>query len=80
MEGADACFGADRRSIALQPEAQGVGIIGEFWAMTTEGDGNYRTAAVPPEQEGAEVDMQFVTNWILLHGVGGTSYDTQASA
>jgi len=42
-----------------------VGIIGEFWAMTTEGDGNYKMQAFL-EQEGAEVDIQVVTQWILF--------------
>ncbi len=42
-----------------------VGIIGEFWAMTTEGDGNYKMPAFLQE-EGAEVDVQLVTNWVLF--------------
>lgn len=41
-----------------------VAIIGEFWAMTTEGDGNYKMQHFL-EQEGAEVEIQLVTNWIL---------------
>jgi predicted nucleotide-binding protein (sugar kinase/HSP70/actin superfamily) len=41
-----------------------VSIIGEFWAMTTEGDGNHRLQRFL-EQEGAEVDIQPVTAWIL---------------
>lgn len=41
-----------------------VSIIGEFWAMTTEGDGNYRLQRFL-EEEGAECDIQPVTNWIL---------------
>ena len=41
-----------------------VSVIGEFWAMTTEGDGNYHLQRFL-EQEGAEVDIQGVTNWIL---------------
>ena len=41
-----------------------VSIIGEFWAMTTEGDGNYGLQRFL-EQEGAEVDVQPVTNWLL---------------
>jgi predicted nucleotide-binding protein (sugar kinase/HSP70/actin superfamily) len=41
-----------------------VSVIGEFWAMTTEGDGNYRVQRFL-EQEGAEVDVQPVTNWLL---------------
>ncbi|GMV40126.1 MAG: hypothetical protein AMXMBFR64_18420 [Myxococcales bacterium] len=42
-----------------------VAIIGEFWAMTTEGDGNYRLQRFL-ESEGAEVDVQLVTAWILF--------------
>ncbi|MGB0600173.1 MAG: hypothetical protein ACPGLY_26145 [Rubripirellula sp.] len=39
-------------------------IIGEFWAMTTEGDGNYRLQRFL-EEEGAEVEVQPITAWIL---------------
>ncbi|MDB4966007.1 MAG: 2-hydroxyglutaryl-CoA dehydratase [Myxococcales bacterium] len=42
-----------------------VSIIGEFWAMTTEGDGNYGLQRFL-EQEGAECDVQLVTAWILF--------------
>ena len=42
-----------------------VSVIGEFWAMTTEGDGNYHLQRFL-EKEGAEVDIQGVTNWILF--------------
>jgi predicted nucleotide-binding protein (sugar kinase/HSP70/actin superfamily) len=41
-----------------------VSIIGEFWAMTTEGDGNYQLQRFL-ESEGAEDDVQLVTAWIL---------------
>src|SRR6185312_14152610 len=41
-----------------------VSIIGEFWAMTTEGDGNYQLQRFL-ESEGAEADIQLVTAWIL---------------
>ena len=41
-----------------------VGIIGEFWAMTTEGDGNYGLQRFL-ESEGAEVEVQLVTAWLL---------------
>src|SRR5580700_10701646 len=41
-----------------------VSIIGEFWAMTTEGDGNYQLQRFL-EGEGAECDVQLVTAWIL---------------
>ncbi|MCO4746230.1 MAG: 2-hydroxyglutaryl-CoA dehydratase [Proteobacteria bacterium] len=42
-----------------------VSLIGEFWAMTTEGDGNYHMQAFL-EREGAEVDIQGITNWLLF--------------
>ena len=42
-----------------------VSVIGEFWAMTTEGDGNYHMQRFL-EQEGAEVDIQGITNWLLF--------------
>jgi predicted nucleotide-binding protein (sugar kinase/HSP70/actin superfamily) len=41
-----------------------VSIIGEFWAMTTEGDGNYQLQRFL-ESEGAEADVQLVTAWLL---------------
>ena len=41
-----------------------ISIIGEFWAMTTEGDGNYQLQRFL-EGEGAEDDIQLVTAWIL---------------
>ncbi|VAW64985.1 Activator of (R)-2-hydroxyglutaryl-CoA dehydratase [hydrothermal vent metagenome] len=47
----------------LQVKAK-VAIIGEFWAMTTEGDGNYKLQRFL-ESEGAECDIQPITNWIL---------------
>ncbi|WP_410511014.1 2-hydroxyglutaryl-CoA dehydratase [Paenibacillus sp. BR2-3] len=40
-------------------------IIGEFWAMTTEGDGNYQLQRFL-EREGAEVEVQSLTVWILF--------------
>ena len=43
-----------------------VSIIGEFWAMTTEGDGNYMLQRFL-EKEGAEVDIQPIINWILYN-------------
>src|SRR5205085_3081490 len=42
-----------------------VSVIGEFWAMTTEGDGNYGLQRFL-ESEGAEVDIQTVTAWLLF--------------
>jgi predicted nucleotide-binding protein (sugar kinase/HSP70/actin superfamily) len=41
-----------------------VSIIGEFWAMTTEGDGNYQLQRFL-ESEGAEADIQLVSAWLL---------------
>jgi predicted nucleotide-binding protein (sugar kinase/HSP70/actin superfamily) len=41
-----------------------VSVIGEFWAMTTEGDGNYDLYDFLEEQ-GAECDIQPVVNWLL---------------
>ncbi|MDB4943425.1 MAG: Activator of (R)-2-hydroxyglutaryl-CoA dehydratase [Labilithrix sp.] len=41
-----------------------VSIIGEFWAMTTEGDGNYQLQSFL-EQEGAECDIQLLSAWLL---------------
>ncbi len=43
-----------------------VAIIGEFWAMTTEGDGNYQMPRFL-ESEGAEVDVQLVSAWVLYN-------------
>lgn len=51
-----------------------VSIIGEFWAMTTEGDGNYELQRFL-EQEGAEVHIQPITNW-LLYLVWQARHDT----
>src|SRR6185503_8289437 len=52
-----------------------VSIIGEFWAMTTEGDGNYGLQKFL-EQEGAECDVQLVTAWILFM-IWEQRWDTQ---
>jgi len=52
-----------------------VAVIGEFWAMTTEGDGNYGLQRFL-EQEGAEVDIQIVTNW-LLYNIWEHRWDTR---
>lgn len=52
-----------------------VSIIGEFWAMTTEGDGNYQLQKFL-ESEGAEVEVQSVTAWILFLIWSGR-YDTK---
>lgn len=58
-----------------QPKPK-VSIIGEFWAMTTEGDGNYKMQRFL-ESEGAEVDVQSVTAWILFM-VWENKYDTES--
>jgi len=55
-----------------------VSIIGEFWAMTTEGDGNYGLQRFL-EQEGAEADIQLVTAWIL-YMVWQGKWDTEQRA
>jgi predicted nucleotide-binding protein (sugar kinase/HSP70/actin superfamily) len=55
-----------------------VGIIGEFWAMTTEGDGNYGLQRFL-EAEGAEPDIQIVTSW-LLYMIWQGRYDTEQRA
>lgn len=54
------------RSVAVDRSrpAPKVMVIGEFWAMTTEGDGNYRLQRFL-EQEGAEVEVQTITAWVL---------------
>jgi predicted nucleotide-binding protein (sugar kinase/HSP70/actin superfamily) len=60
-------MGAELKAVKvdrLQPKPK-VSIIGEFWAMTTEGDGNYHLQRFL-EQEGAEVDIQPLIAWILF--------------
>jgi predicted nucleotide-binding protein (sugar kinase/HSP70/actin superfamily) len=52
-----------------------VSFIGEFWAMTTEGDGNYHMQQFL-EGEGAEVDIQGITNWLLFM-IWEAGYDTE---
>jgi predicted nucleotide-binding protein (sugar kinase/HSP70/actin superfamily) len=61
----------------LMPKPR-VAIIGEFWAMTTEGDGNYQLQRFV-EQEGGEADIQFVTAWIL-YNIWEVSFDTKNRA
>jgi predicted nucleotide-binding protein (sugar kinase/HSP70/actin superfamily) len=55
-----------------------VAIIGEFWAMTTEGDGNYHLQRFI-ESEGGEVETQLVTAWIL-YNIWEVRFDTAARA
>ncbi|MEE8396033.1 MAG: 2-hydroxyglutaryl-CoA dehydratase [bacterium] len=52
-----------------------VAIIGEFWAMTTEGDGNYKLQSFL-EGEGAEVDIQLIVAW-LLYTLWEVRFDTR---
>ncbi len=58
----------------LRPKAK-TSIIGEFWAMTTEGDGNYHLQKFL-ESEGAENDIQLTTAW-LLYNVWEVARDTR---
>ncbi len=58
----------------LRPKPK-VSVIGEFWAMTTEGDGNYRLQRFL-ESEGAEVEVQLVTAW-LLYNLWEHQHDTR---
>ncbi|HEY2515556.1 MAG TPA: 2-hydroxyglutaryl-CoA dehydratase [Polyangiaceae bacterium] len=53
-----------------------VSIIGEFWAMTTEGDGNYQLQRFL-ESEGAEADIQLVAAWLLYSVWEGRNDTTQ---
>ena len=61
----------------LRPKAK-VSIIGEFWAMTTEGDGNYALQRFL-ESEGAENDIQLTTAW-LLYNIWEVARDTRERA
>jgi|GEM_PF-41829 len=58
----------------MRPKAK-TAIIGEFWAMTTEGDGNYQLQKFL-ESEGAENDIQLTTAW-LLYNIWEVSRDTR---
>ena len=58
----------------LRPAAK-TSIIGEFWAMTTEGDGNYQLQKFL-ESEGGECDIQLTTAW-LLYNIWEVSRDTK---
>ncbi len=55
-----------------------VSIIGEFWAMTTEGDGNYQLQKFL-ESESGECDVQLITAW-LLYNIWEVSRDTKERA
>jgi len=58
----------------LRPRAK-TSIIGEFWAMTTEGDGNYALQKFL-ESEGGENDIQLTTAW-LLYNIWECARDTR---
>lgn len=58
----------------LRPKAK-TSIIGEFWAMTTEGDGNYQLQKFL-ESEGGECDIQLTTAW-LLYNIWECARDTR---
>jgi predicted nucleotide-binding protein (sugar kinase/HSP70/actin superfamily) len=58
----------------LEPKPK-VAIIGEFWAMTTEGEGNYELQRFL-EAEGAECDIQLITTW-ALYEIWEVMYDTR---
>jgi predicted nucleotide-binding protein (sugar kinase/HSP70/actin superfamily) len=58
----------------LRPKAK-TAIIGEFWAMTTEGDGNYQLQKFL-ESEGGENDIQLTTAW-LLYNIWEVARDTR---
>jgi len=51
-----------------------VAVLGEFWAMTTEGDGNYHLQRFL-ESEGGEVDIQMIAN-LLLYNLWEFRHDT----
>jgi len=53
-----------------------VAVIGEFWAMTTEGDGNYHLQEFI-ESEGGEVGIQVIAN-LLLYNLWEARHDTKA--
>src|SRR6185437_2071689 len=61
----------------LRPKAK-TSIIGEFWAMTTEGDGNYHLQKFL-ESEGGENDIQLTTAW-LLYNIWEVARDTRERA
>jgi len=55
-----------------------VSILGEFWAMTTEGDGNYHLQEFI-EREGAECDIQ-ILGALLLYNLWEFRHDTELRA
>src|SRR5688500_6397113 len=67
-------FFADVKVDKLRAKAK-TSIIGEFWAMTTEGDGNYALQRFL-ESEGGENDIQLTTAW-LLYNIWECARDTR---
>jgi predicted nucleotide-binding protein (sugar kinase/HSP70/actin superfamily) len=61
--------------LRVKPKAS---IIGEFWAMTTEGDGNYHLQRFL-ESEGAENEIQILIN-TLLYNLWEETRDTRVRA
>ena len=59
----------------LRPKPS-IALIGEFWAMTTEGDGNYHLQSFL-EKEGGEVGIQVIAN-LLLYNLWEFRNDTLA--
>jgi predicted nucleotide-binding protein (sugar kinase/HSP70/actin superfamily) len=57
-----------------QPKPK-VSILGEFWAMTTEGDGNYHLQQFI-EQEGGENEIQILA-YLLLYNLWEMRHDTE---
>jgi predicted nucleotide-binding protein (sugar kinase/HSP70/actin superfamily) len=55
-----------------------VAVLGEFWAMTTEGDGNYHLQRFI-EQEGGECEIQILAN-VLLYNLWELRHDTRERA
>jgi predicted nucleotide-binding protein (sugar kinase/HSP70/actin superfamily) len=55
-----------------------VAVLGEFWAMTTEGDGNYRLQRFL-EAEGAENQIQILAH-LLLYNLWEIRHDTRLRA
>jgi predicted nucleotide-binding protein (sugar kinase/HSP70/actin superfamily) len=60
-----------------RPKAK-VGILGEIWAMTTEGDGNYHMQQFI-EREGGENDIQLLT-YLILYNIWELRHDTEQRA
>ncbi|MDH5672998.1 MAG: 2-hydroxyglutaryl-CoA dehydratase [Myxococcales bacterium] len=55
-----------------------VSVLGEFWAMTTEGDGNYHLQRFL-EEEGAQVEIQIIAN-LVLYNLWEVRHDTKTRA